>query len=459
MNPEPDATGSETAACPVHHGRTALHGPEFAADPHGVYHRLRDNGDLVRVELAPDTPATLVIGYQTALDVLRDPATFPKDPRPWQETVHPDCPVLPMMAYRPNCLFTDGAYHARLRAAVTDSLARVDLTVVRDEVERISDKLLSSFAADGKADLIDDYAKHIPYLILNTIFGCPQEIGDRLVMNMAKVFEGIDAENSNAMLAQAILDLIALKREYPGQDVTSWLMAHSAELTDEEVLHQIVVLSGASVEPEKNLIANTVRLLLSDDRFAGDLSGGSVPVEEALDEVLWTDPPMANYGATYPTEDLDFAGVRLRRAEPVVISFAAANTDPALASQRRAGNRAHLAWSAGPHACPAQGLARMIACAAIEKLLDGLPGMKLAVAVEELAWRPGPFHRALAALPVAFPPVSARLDQTGDTPWNDSSTRTASTPPAATSTPKPPGSVSAARQRWLHSLVTWWRGQ
>jgi cytochrome P450 len=256
-----------------------------------------------------------------------------------------------------------------------------------------------------------------------------------------------------------VLDLVALKREHPGPDVPSWLMAHSAELTDEEVTHQIVVLSGASVEPEQNLIANTVRLLLSDDRFAGDLSGGSLPVEEALDEVLWTDPPMANYGATYPTEDLDFAGVRLRRAEPVVISFAAANTDPALAAQRQAGNRAHLAWSAGPHACPAQGLARLIACAAIEKLLDGLPGMQLAVPAEELVWRPGPFHRALTALPVRFPPVSARLDQTGDNRWNDSTTRTPSTPPAETSTPRQPASVSTAPRRWLSFLAKWWRGQ
>src|SRR5205823_505088 len=163
---------------------------------------------------------------------------------------------------------------------------------------------------------------------------------------------------------------------------------------------------GAGTEPEQNLIANGLRLLLSDERFAGDLSGGSLPVEDALDEVLWTDPPMANYAATYPVQDIDFAGVRLPEGEPVVISFAAANTDPALASEHRASNRAHLAWSAGPHTCPAQGQARLIASVAIERILDGLPDLELAVPVDQLEWRPGPFHRALASLPVRFPPVS-----------------------------------------------------
>lgn len=459
MNPEPQSSVSESAACPVHNGRTPIYGPDFAADPNRVYDQLRAKGAFAPVELAPGVPATLVIGYQAALDVLRDPGTFRKDPRPWEQTVPSDCPVLPMMGYRPNCLFADGDVHARLRAAVTDSLARVDLNVVRDDVERITDDLISDFSTTGEADLISDYAKKVPLLTLNTLFGCPPEIGDRMVAGMSGVFEGVDAEKWNAVLTQAVLDLVALKRQQPGPDVTSWLMAHSAELTDEEVIHQLVVLSGASVEPEQNLIGNTVRLLLSDDRFAGDLSGGSLPVEEALDEVLWTDPPMANYGATYPSEDLDFEGVRLPASQPVVISFAAANTDPSLASQRRAGNRAHLAWSAGPHACPAQGLARLVACVAIEKLLDGLPGMELAVPVEELAWRPGPFHRALAALPVRFPPVSARLDQTGDNRWNDSSIPTPSTPPAVTSTPRQHTSASRAPRRWLSFLVRWWHGQ
>jgi hypothetical protein len=119
---------------------------------------------------------------------------------------------------------------------------------------------------------------------------------------------------------------------------------------------------------------------------------------------------------TYPTHDVEYEGVVLPKDQPVVISLAAANTDPMLTAEHREGNRAHLAWSAGAHTCPAQGQARLITSVAIEKVLDALPEMELAVPDRLLKWRPGPFHRALTALPVNFPPAAGRM--AGDA-WRD----------------------------------------
>ncbi|WP_330256297.1 hypothetical protein [Nocardia sp. NBC_00565] len=45
----------------------------------------------------------------------------------------------------------------------------------------------------------------------------------------------------------------------------------------------------------------------------------------------------------------------------------------------------------------------LIAAAAIDQLLDALPELGLAFPAGQLGWRPGPFHRALASLPVVFP--------------------------------------------------------
>ncbi|MFE9746741.1 cytochrome P450 [Saccharothrix saharensis] len=449
-------------ACPAHQGRMPLYGPEFAADPAATYQALREHGPVAPVELAPGVPASLVVGYSAALDVLRNPSAFPRDPRQWQAKMPPDCPVLPMMMYRPNCLFTDGAQHARLRAVVTDSLARVDANALRAHVERTADRLIARFARDGEADLLGQYAKLLPLMMFNHLYGCPPELGDRLVVAMRDIFDMVEPERANAELTRCMLELVALKRQRPGQDMPSWMMAHPARLTDEELIHQLILLMGAGTEPEQNLIANGIRLLLADDRFAGSLSGGSLPVEEALDEVLWTDPPMANYSASYPVEDTDFAGVRLPAAEPVVISFSAANNDPVLAGQQRSGNRAHLAWSAGVHSCPAQQPARLIASVAIEKILDALPDMRLAVPVDQLVWRPGPFHRALTALPVRFTPVAVPVhpdESPGETRWNDQPTPSSSTPPAATSTPSPRPSPPAARRPWWSSLARLWRGR
>ncbi|MWA00625.1 cytochrome P450 [Actinomadura sp. LD22] len=388
--------------------RVPIYGPEFAEAPERVYARLREYGELAPVELAPGVPATLVIGYDAALEVLRDPATFPKDARRWQAGVPADCPVLPVMMWRENCQAADGPAHTRLRSPVVDGLNRLDPSALRENVERNADLIIDGFAADGEVELMSGYARTLPTLVMLEMFGCPPDLGERMRIGFSGIIEGVDAEASNALLGGAIMELVALKREKPGADVTSWMLSHSSELTDEEMLHQLVTLLGAGIEPEQSLIANGVRLLLSDDRFGGDLSGGSLPVEDALDEILWTDPPLANMGITYPRQDVEFRGRLLPADQPVVISYAAANTDPSRAAAGWAGNRAHLAFNAGPHTCPAKSQARLIASVAIEKLLDRLPEMELAVPVDELRWRPGPFQRALTALPVRFPPEPPR---------------------------------------------------
>lgn len=92
--------------------------------------------------------------------------------------------------------------------------------------------------------------------------------------------------------------------------------------------------------------------------------------------------------------------------------MAACNNDPAIRTGALTGNRSHLAWGIGPHACPAQSLACLIAQDAIDQLLDALPEITLDVSEGAPAWRPGPFHRALTALPVSFPP-SAPLNLSG----------------------------------------------
>jgi cytochrome P450 len=432
--------------CPAHVGggrRTPLYGPEFARDPHGVYAQLRQYGPLAPVELAPGIDATLVLGYDAALHVLRSTESFGKDARRWRAMaegrVPADCPVGPMMAYRPSALFTDGDAHRRLRGAIDDALALVDPNALRGYVERSADALIDRFGPLGEADLLEDYAKQLPLLVFNQLFGCSPEIGDKLYTGMRGLFDGIEADKADALMAETFIELIATKRRQPGADMVSWLMAHEAQLTDEEMIHQLVVLTAASTEPQQNLIANAMLLLLSDDRFAGDLNAGSLPVEDALDWQLWTDPPLANYAVHYAFTDTDVNGYRVPAGEPLVVSLAAATTDPALATDQRSGNRAHLAWSAGPHGCPAQREARIIASVAIEKLLDRLPDIDLAVPLEQLVWRPGPFHRALNALPVRFPPV------TGTQPLPASAAARvavpAPVPPPAVFTP-PPGAAA-----------------
>lgn len=384
--------------------RVPLYSPEFAADPHRVYREMRDRyGSLVPVDLAPGIPATLVIGYYTAVRIFNDPDHFPADPRAWQQNIPADCPVLPMMQWRPNALRNAGADHARYRKTNTAGLDQVDQYGLHATVAALAVPLINSFCTEGSADLVRQYAFPLAFGVLNALLGSPAEIAARAAKGMAAVFEGADAEQGNQMLIGALLELTQLKRAEPGDDVTTRMLQHPAGLSDTEMVHQLGTLYGAGIEPQQNLVINTLLLILTEERFGGSVLGGSLSTRDALDEVLFDDPPMANFCISFPRQPILIDGVWLPAHQPVVISIAGCNNDPEIKADQYAGNRSHLAWGAGPHVCPASSMAYLIAQEAIDQLLDALPELRLAVPPDELTWRPGPFHRALTALPVTFP--------------------------------------------------------
>ncbi|WP_024805712.1 cytochrome P450 [Nocardia sp. BMG51109] len=366
-------------------------------------------GALAPVELAPGVPATLVIGYRTAVRILHDPDHFPADPRTWQQSVPPDSPVLPMMEWHPAARYCTGTTHARYREASQAAIDAVDLHALHLTIEQIALSLINAFCQEGAADLVGQYAFPIAFEALNWMVGCSPEIGQRVATGMAARFDTVGAARGMEMLKEALLELVRLKRAEPGADMTSQLIHHPAALDDHELLAQLMSFYGAGIEAQRNLITNTVRLMLTDARFGGDMLSGSMPTRDALDEVLFSDPPMANFCTTYPRQPILIEDTWLPAHQPVVVSLAGCNNDPAIAGGDRSGNRSHLAWSAGPHACPAKSPAYLVVQDAIDQLLDVLPEMRLAVPPEELGWRPGPFHRSLRALPVVFekcPPVN-----------------------------------------------------
>ncbi|MFJ8228726.1 cytochrome P450 [Streptomyces sp. NPDC094448] len=390
------------AGCPAH-GNIPLYGPAFGSDPEGHYASLRSFGPSAPVDIAPGVQVELVTSYDAALYILQNPATFVRDARRWN-AVHEgrlpeDSPAVPMMAYRPNTLFTDGAAHARLRQAVTDSLATVnELQLVR-QTQQSAAYLIGQFGAapEGQAELMADYAQPLPLLVFSDLFGCPPEIGDRVISGVTGIFSG--TPNADHILGGAITELIDLKRRHPGEDLTTRLMNHPAQLTDEEVLHQLVVLLSGGTAPLAAAIGTSTALYLGESWQAG------LPVEDAVSHTLWNYAPIANYATHFPVHDVEIGNRTVRANDPITISFAAANTDPRLTVHReQLSAKAHLAFGAGPHTCPAKDPAFMITVAAVESLLNGLPDVEMRVPFKDLNWASSPWTRTLLGLPIRFTP-------------------------------------------------------
>ncbi|WP_280489970.1 cytochrome P450 [Nocardia carnea] len=389
-----------------------LYSERFAADPDPCYREARARfGALAPGLLAPDVPVTVVIGYDTALRILRNPEQFPADPRGWQRTAAAGCPMRPALEYRPDARRSAGGEHERYRRVYLDGLEQVDQHGVLAVVERIAVPLINAFCGRGAADLRTEYAAPLAFQVINHLLGIggnAAEHAGRAVSAILAAREAAAIDAAREELAAVLLDVIRQKVVAPGMDMVSRLIAHPAELSEQELVSQIALTYEMGIEPLVSLILNALRSMLADEQLDGML-GGAVSTRDALDEVLFNDPPISHAGVVFPPRPQLVDDVWLWENRPVVVSLAGCNQDPAVRRRDpktdtgvRGGNRSHLAWGLGDHACPASDIALLIATAAIDQLMDALPDMALTVPAEQLSWRADPFYRALTSLPVTF---------------------------------------------------------
>ncbi|MGW2250095.1 cytochrome P450 [Kitasatospora sp. NPDC001660] len=457
-------------ACPVHGlaeigptgpgGVRRLYGPEAEADPWAVYEKLRaEHGEVAPVLLHGDVPAWLVLGHAANLTAMRTPSLFSRDSRLWTKfkdgTVGPDSVLMPVLAWQPMCVFADGEEHRRLRGAVNDGLGGFDQRGIRRHVIGFVDAMVRDFGPSGHAELVAQFAEHLPMLVMTQLLGMPREYGPRLVEAARDLMKGTEtAIASNDYVVASLRRAIERKRIEPGEDLVTALMRHPAGLTDDEVLEHLRVVLLAANETTVNLIADTLKMVLTDPRFRAHLSGGHMTLAEALDQVLWDSPPMILVAGRWATGDTELGGQQIKAGDLLLLGLAAGNYDPVVRPDPTAplhGNRSHLSFGSGPHECPGQDIGRAIAETGIDHLLTRLPDLRLAVEEEELVWTSAWLSRHLVRLPVEFTPKTLPEPKKDDEP--------AAEPVTPDPVPEEPVAVTIPRQRggWWSRLTAFLR--
>lgn len=395
---------------------TLLSATTTCADPQAACRRLRERwGPVAPVELEPGIHAWLVMGYTELTWVARQEDLSSRDPHHWREwaegTVASDSGLVPMMAPRPNAYFSDGAIHRRLRAPLEQGIDDLGRQRIHRSVTAICEQLISGFAVRGRADLVAEYAAVVPMLAVAAWMGIDTARGEELRQGLLALFgSGSDSQAGNHRFEQILLDVLGDRKAHPADDLTTRFLQHPNMRDDAEVLQQMVLMVSAGYETTAIWIARTLLLMISDPRFALRLHGGRLGIDEALDEVLLRDPPMSNMPARFALRDHELAGHPIHRGDALILGIAAANHDPILHTGDPwldQGNRGHLAWSTGPHVCPAHTPARIITRTAVHTAINRLSGIGLTTPAEDLPLAPSPWTRGPATLPVTFTPTYA----------------------------------------------------
>ncbi|MFI1334109.1 cytochrome P450 [Streptomyces sp. NPDC020845] len=412
---EPDNSAAPLPGWPEQPDAVLLHAEDFSRSQEDLYRRLRrDHGPVVPVLLDGQIPVWMVLGYRELVRVTTDPNVFARDSRRWHswDKVPPDWELMTFVGYRPTMLFTEGAEHERRAEAIIDSMEIVDPFELRALCERVADGLIDTFAGRGHADLIADYACQIPLRVLNRMYGMNEAESTELQQITVDLVSGKGGPEAHQNMVDRMVSLMEHARATPDRkNISTVLVNHPAGLTDEEIINDLLGNVYAAHQPTTDLIGNALRLMLTDERFAVTMSGGRRSVGQAINEVLWEATPVPNWVGRWAAEDTMLAGRHIRKGDCLMLGLAAANADPDVRPDFRAGaagNQAHMAFSHGTHGCPpvARELAEAIAMAAIEVLIDRLPDVTLTVAPEDLEWRSKLMMRGVSAIPVQFTPTS-----------------------------------------------------
>lgn len=160
---------------------------------------------------------------------------------------------------------------------------------------------------------------------------------------------GDEAAAGELEYGRYVTELVTAKTLERGDDLTSWLIDHPADLTYEEVVWQVFITMAAGHEPTANLVANALSRILGNPVYYSTLTSGSRPVMDAVVEVLRHETPLANYGILYARESLSFHGVWVRRAVPVIVSYGSLgyfSEQAAAGAPHHPHDASHLSWGA-----------------------------------------------------------------------------------------------------------------
>ncbi|MFH0520611.1 cytochrome P450 [Streptomyces sp. M41] len=371
---------------------------------------LRTATPVRRVRTIAGDEAWLVSSYALCKQVLEDPRFSLK------ETSAPGVPRQYALTIPPEVVNNMGNITgAGLRKAVLKALNPKSPGLVewmRAHAAELVDGLLREGApAELRGGFADPYSAGMHCRVL----GIPLEDAPRLMRSLDIAFM-----NSACPIAGARLNWdrdIAYMAKRLDDPSTTGLMAELAalradpdygHLTDEMLATVGVTMFGAGVISTAGFLTMALVSLIQHPELHARLLADRTLVPAAVEELLRINLSIGDGLPRLATEDVRLGEVDVKAGELVLVLVEGANfdpdafPDPHTVDLGRENATAHLSFGGGRHYCPATALGRKHAEIALEVLLERMPGLRLAVPIEQLVWRTGFMKRIPERLPVMW---------------------------------------------------------
>jgi cytochrome P450 len=340
-----------------------LHGPRF----HATMRDLRAQGWLAATPLG-----YVVLEREAAGFFLRSrSAEFPGMKIAELFGIE-DGPLFEEM--RRNILHINGADHARLRGLVNPSFTPRAAEAWRPAMRAFLDQLLAALPADGRCDFVSAFAKPYPSLVIATVLGAPLQDAPRLHEWSNWVQRQFDPptlmaerpriERYVTELYDYLDELLAARRDDPGEDLVSTLLAAESEgdrLSDVECINLVLNVLVGGVDTTQSQLAHALRLFAAHPDQWALLAENPLLAPAAVEEGVRFEP-ITPFTARIAMEDVSYRDVLFPEGTVVLVCAFTGNRDGVdpdafdIAAERDTGRP--LTFGAGIHYCLGANLAR-----------------------------------------------------------------------------------------------------
>jgi cytochrome P450 len=264
-------------------------------------------------------------------------------------------------------------------------------------------------------DMVRDFGLPVPSLVIALLLGVPPE---DLPLFQHHTTVGLDTKSSEERKAEAfgamyayIQELVKRKEREPGDDLISRLVTEyvaTGQLDHETAAMTSVIMMQAGHETTANMISlGTVALLQHPDIYERLGQTDDHAVIANIVEVLMRYLTIVHSQVDrVATEDLVIGGQLIRAGDFVVMNLPAGNWDTEFVDDPETfdadrNTRGHLGFGYGVHQCIGANLARVEMQVAFATLARRLPGLKLAVPLDELSFKEADIY-GMKELPVSW---------------------------------------------------------
>jgi cytochrome P450 len=357
--------------------------PEWSADPYPIQDDLRQRCPIAHTDRFGG--GWLPVRYDDVAAIAYDTERF-SSRSIIMGNFRPPPEMAPVGGSPP--ISSDPPFHHDARKLLLPAFTKGAVAKLEPATRAFCHSLIDAFEGRDVVDAAYDYAQHIPMRVIADMLGFPQADGPRFREFVESTLEGINLppEERMARMGKLFDYLLAQIHDHldrPREDLTTFLInveLYGRKLEADHVAGTMALLLIAGIDTTWSAIGASLWHLAKTpaDRERLLAQPGLLPT--AMEEFLRAYAPVTM--ARLVKQDMSWHGADMKAEDWILLSFPAANRDPAQFNQAgdvvidRAVNR-HAAFGLGIHRCVGSHLARMELRVALEVWLERIRSFSL----------------------------------------------------------------------------------